>query len=253
MLKNLETVRETVRPAVQNFFEQVLAVFDKRVDSIYLHGSVVTDDYLPGQSDINSLVLFDSFHFEDAQRMQPVVQGGLKKRIVAPLCLPVDALERSTDTFPLEFIEIRDKHVCIHGAMDRMASLTIPKEHLRVKIEEQIRGKLIRLRQIYMEHRGPDRELTDFLVDAQKNLFPVLRNLLRFVGVETPPLNKDMIMQTLETRLRFSMIPLRRIREHAAGHAAIPAGEVVTVYGEYVEVLAQLARWIDRWEQNGVA
>lgn len=249
MLKNLEAVPEIIRPAVRSYFEQVAAVFGPRVDSIYLHGSVATDDYLPGQSDVNALVLFDLFHFSDAQRLQPVVQGGLKHRIAAPLCLSVNTLKRSTDTFPLEFIEIQDKHLFLYGDTNRIDSLEIPMEHLRVKIEEQIKGKLIRLRQIYMEHRGLDRQLTSLLVDAQKQLFPVLRNLLRFVGITAPPLNKDMILQALETRLRFSVIPLRRIWEQMAGRAAIPASEAVQVYGEYIEVLARLADLIDRWER----
>ncbi|MFB3788986.1 MAG: nucleotidyltransferase domain-containing protein [bacterium] len=249
MLKNLEAVPEAIRPAARSYFEQVAAVFGPRVDSIYLHGSVVTGDYLPGQSDVNSLVLFDTFHFADARRMQPMVQGGRKNRIAAPLCLSVNTLKRSTDTFPLEFIEIQDKHLFLYGETDRVNSLEIPMELLRVKIEEQIKGKLIRLRQIYMEHRGLDRELTNLLVDAQKQLFPVLRNLLRFVGVTAPPLNKDLILQALETRLRFSVIPLRRIWEQTAGRAAIPPAEAVSVYGEFIEVLVKLADLIDRWER----
>lgn len=250
MLNNLESIHATIRPAVRSFFEHALSVFQHKVDSIYLYGSIVTDDFLPDQSDVNSLVLFDSFGFAEVRRFQPLMKNALPHRISAPLCLGVETFTRSADTFPLEFIEIRDKHTFLFGQTNRLACLEIPRELLRVKIEEQIKGKLIRLRQILMEHQENDRRLLYIMGDAQRQLFPVFRNLLRFVGVDDPPLEKDRILKELEDRTRLAVVPCRRIWEHVSGKSAIPVSEAIAVYGEYLDILLKLAQMIDRLENQ---
>lgn len=245
MLNNLDKVSSSVRSAVESYFSQWLNLFPAKVDSIFLHGSVITEDFLPERSDINSLVLFDSFGSSEIGVLRPLVREGLKKRIVAPLCLSVESFRRSADTFPLEFAEIKDNHLCLYGVCDQVSALEIPREYLRVKIEEQIKGKLIRLRQILMEHKGPDQALADVLVDAQRQLFPVFRNLLRFLNVEYPPLIKDEILHELENRSQFTVLPCRQVWEHMNGRASIKRN-ALTMYNEYIDVLQKLAQVIDR-------
>ena len=195
------------------------------------------------------MVLLTSFGSTELNALRPIVRGGLKNRIVAPLCLSVETYQRSADTFPLEFIEMKDKHLCLYGPCDRMNDLEIPIEYLRVKIEEQIKGKLIRLRQFLMEFQGSDKQLVEVLVDVQKQLFPVFRNLLRFVGLDNPPVAKDEILREVENRAQFALLANRQVREHAAGRSAIK-GNALAVYNDYIEVLFKLAQIVDRWESN---
>ncbi len=250
MLKNLETIHEQALVHLETYFTRILETFSNTVDSIYVYGSVVTKDFIPEQSDVNSLVLFDRFSFQDTRRMQPIVSSGLKKRVAAPLCLSVETFMRSADTFPLEFIEIKDTHRCLYGGIDRVLDLEIPRELLRVKIEEQIKGKLIRLRQIVMEQGENPKQLIEVVMDAQRQLFPVFRNLLRFLGVESPPVGKDEVLKELENRCQFNVLACRRVWEHIGGRSAIPLGEAVSVYGGYIDVLFQLGQVIDRLEHR---
>ncbi len=245
MLTHIETIPSPVRSSVETYFTQLIQTFASKIDSIYLYGSIVTPDFQPKQSDINSLVLFDSFSSTELHATRSLVREGLKKRIVAPLCLSVETFQRSADTFPLEFIEIQDKHICLFGEKNRVVDLLIPREYLRVKIEEQIKGKLIRLRQVFMEHQGLDRELVVILTDAQKQLFPVFRNLLRFLGIENPPVVKDLILQELENRTQFALLPCRLVWEQITGRTSI-TGNIISVYVDYLEVLLKLAKIIDR-------
>ncbi|MBN2328300.1 MAG: hypothetical protein JXR73_14225 [Candidatus Omnitrophica bacterium] len=247
MLKNLEAVPESVRSTIKDYFSKFINIFPDKIDSIYLYGSVITEDFRPEQSDVNSMVLFDSFESKEIGALRSVVRGGLKKRIIAPLCLSVETFRRSADVFPLEFIEIKDKHLCLYGDCDHVNELDIPREHLRAKIEEQIKGKLIRLRQVYMEHQGLDRELADVLVEAQRQLFPVFRNLLRFLGMDSPPVSKDEILSKLESRTQFALLPCRQVWEHMTGRASIKS-RTLAVYNDYIDVLLKLAQVIDRME-----
>lgn len=249
MLRNLNTLPIKASPVVENFFQRVESIFSGRVDSIYLYGSVVTQDYQAGKSDINSLVLVDRFQFDDAKAMQPVVKDGLKHRVVAPLILGLEMFERSVDTFPLEFIQIQENHVQIFGEPDRVAQLVIPRDVLRLKIEEQIKGKLIRLREVFMEMSGRDGELIGILDDAQRQLFPVFRNFIRFLSEEKPPVEKEEILRVLEKHTQHDFQPCRRVFEHQAGRQKISKNEAVPLYGEYVELMVQLGQRIDQMEE----
>ena len=250
MLNHLEKIHTQIRPAVETYFSRWVNRFGERLDSIYLYGSVVTEDFIPGRSDVNSLVLFDEFVFATAQQVKPMIRDGLKNHIIAPLCLSVETLFRSTDTFPLELIEIQDKNLQIHGSENRVRELVIPRERVRVKVEEQIKGKLIRLCQFYMEHAGPEKRLFEVMMETQRALFPVFRNFLRFVGVEPPPLHKQDILNELEKRTQSDLRPCRRVWDHMRGLAAIPAGEAEKTLGEYMDVLLHLAQTIDRLEKS---
>jgi hypothetical protein len=245
MLKNSEKTPSSIRAAVETYFTQLISLFPQKVDSIFLYGSVVTEDFLPEHSDVNSLVLFDSFGSAEINAFRPLIKEGLKKRIIAPLCLSMETFRRSVDTFPLEFIEIKDKHLCLYGNDTSVTTLEIPREYLRLKIEEQIKGKLIRLRQVLMEHQGTDKELAKVLVEAQRQLFPVFRNMLRFLGVEKPPVSKDEILHELENRNQFPVLPCRQVWEHMNGRASIQRN-AYSVYCDYIDVIDKLAQVIDR-------
>lgn len=247
-LHHLDSVPASARPGIETWFSTVLSAFENEIDSVYLYGSIVTPDYKPKESDINSMILFTTFSFEGVIRLQPFVQKGLKSRIVAPLCLGVETFERSADTFPMEFIEIQDKHLCIYG-VDRVASLPIPTEPLRVKIEEQIKGKLIRLRQIFMEHGQEPKYLKPVLEEALRELLPVFRNMLRFQGVEQPPIVKQAILEELQRVNSLSLEPCFRVLNSLENAKPIPPAEVVPVYSEFADRLLQLGRVIDQLEQ----
>jgi len=251
MIRNLQTIHEWIRPKLEIYFMKIWNAFQPTIDSIYLYGSVTTKDYHPRKSDVNSLVLFDRFSFADAEKLQPIVMKGLKSRIVAPLCLSVETFLRSADTFPLEFIEMKDKGLQIAGEVNRLQELTIPREMLRAKIEEQIKGKLIRLRQIYMEQGSRGRQLLDILVDAQRQLFPVFRNMLRFFGNEEPPVNKDDILASLKSLAKIDASPCLTVWRYSQGKEMIVTSEKPRLFGEYTEVLSQLAEAIDRLGGDG--
>ncbi|MBI1389537.1 MAG: hypothetical protein GC154_13930 [bacterium] len=246
MTFSVDAAHEAIRPHIKTFFDRAIETFGDEIDSIYLYGSVITADYNPKTSDVNSLILFKSFDLDKARRLHPAVKSALKRRIIAPLCLGVETFERSADTFPLEFIEIQDKHSFVYGETDRVAGLVIPLPELRTKLEEQIKGKLIRMRQAYIERESEQIALLDILTDAQKQLMPVYRNLLRFMGEEKPPVNREDALKALDGHDGVTLAPAIRVFDHATGRAPIAKADAAAVYADYVAMLLQLAALIDR-------
>ncbi len=250
MLQNIDTIHPQAKEWMKPLLNKITGQFKENVDSIYLYGDVVTDDYVPKQSTIQALILFDSFHFPRAKELQPLVKPHLKNGVIAPLCLSVETLERSTDTFPLEFIEIKEKHLHVYGETNRVQDLRIPMEYLRLKIEEQIKGKLIRLREMYMETGDQPKVLLEILTGALVDLVPVLRNLLRFLDEEAeqpPKVTKDVIAK-LDENTDFSIDVLRTVWAHHQKQMPIEKAQALATYGEMADVLLELSTVVDRWQ-----
>lgn len=250
MLQNLDTIHPQAKAWIEPLLKKVSEEFKDHVDSIYLYGAVVTSDFVPKQSHIQSLILFDAFHFPRAQQLQPIVKTHLKNGVVAPLCLSVETFERSSDTFPLEFMEIKEKHLHVFGEIDRVTGLVIPRENLRLKIEEQIKGKLIRLREVYMETGDQPKILLEIMTHTVVDLVPAMRNLLKFVDDNLPPVSTSGMLKTLDEKTDFSINVLQRVWEHHQNIRQITKDQALTCYGELTDVLLNLSQVIDRWQTS---
>src|SRR5437667_194921 len=79
-----------------------------------------------------------------------LVKWGRKHRISTPLFMTKEYVLHSTDVFPIEFTEIKERHRIIFGE-DIFKDLDIPFKDMRLLCEQQIKGKLLHLRQAYLE------------------------------------------------------------------------------------------------------
>ena len=70
-----------------------------------------------------------------------------------PLLLDRRWIEDARDVFPIEFLELREHHVLLHGETDPFADLPVNLDHLRLEVEQQLRGKLLHLWEAYLETR----------------------------------------------------------------------------------------------------
>lgn len=248
MLQQMDKINPQAKEWIEPLLDSICNECKEHVDSIYLYGAVVTGDFVPKQSTIQSLILFDDFHFPRAKQIQPIVKSHIKNGIVAPLCLSVETLERSTDTFPLEFTEIKEKHLHVFGETNRVKDLDIRKENIRLKIEEQIKGKLIRLREVYMEIGDQPKLLIEIMESTLHDLVPSLRNMLKFLDVEDVPVSTTEVLKILDEKTEFSTQVLEIILNHHKKLSTIPKGDALGLYGELADVLLNVSQIIDRWE-----
>jgi hypothetical protein len=250
MLQQMDQINPQAKEWIEPLLTKICNECKESVDSIYLYGSVVTKDFVPKQSTIQSLILFDDFHFPRAKQIQPIVKAHIKNGVSAPLCLAVETLEHSTDTFPLEFSEIKEKHLHVFGETNRVKDLVIPTENMRLKIEEQIKGKLIRLREVYMEIGDQPKFLIEIMEKTLHDLVPPLRNMLKFLAVDHPPVSTSEVLKQIDEKTEFSSQALEIIWNHHLQISAIPKSDAVGLYGELADVLLNLSKIIDRWQEK---
>ncbi|MFQ5901297.1 MAG: hypothetical protein ACE5IH_07055, partial [Thermodesulfobacteriota bacterium] len=145
-LERLNTVaREKIRP----FLEEITGNYRERIDSIYVTGTAVTDDFDTGRSDVNSIFVLKEMDFKFLELVAPLGKKYGKQRVAAPLIMTPEYIKRSIDVFPVEFMNFKLIHAAVFGD-DILEGIEIKMTDLRYQCERELKVKLIGLRQGYI-------------------------------------------------------------------------------------------------------
>ena len=90
-----------------------MKVFDKELVSLIIYGSAASGHYIQGKSDINLLVVVTPAGI-DSNRMF-WIRSGEKRHVAMPLIMTKDFILCSLDSFPIEFLNMKNNHVLIYG------------------------------------------------------------------------------------------------------------------------------------------
>ena len=188
----LEGARPDVGVVIQPYLMKLLDLHKENVVSIVLYGSATGKNFIPGKSDINLVVVFKDLQLLQLKNSLSVVSSGISKRITAPLFLSLSHIETSKDTFPIEFIEIKENNILVYGK-DVFGGLNIDEANLRLFCKREIEGKLIRIRQAYLEIGLKKKGVEALMKKSLNSLIPVFRALLR-QKTKKPSVDKEQIL-----------------------------------------------------------
>jgi hypothetical protein len=191
----LDRVSPAVRAKAAPFFEEVAGLAGPRLHSFHLVGSAATPDWIPGRSDINSLLLLRAMDFAVLEAVAPLGPRFGGAGIAPPLVMDLAYVKDSLDVFPLEFLELRLIHETVLGE-DLLAGLAIDRGDLRRQCEREIKSRLIGLRLGYLRAHGKPRELAEALARFLAGYLPLARGVLVLLGKE-PPLRRAEVVAAL--------------------------------------------------------
>ncbi|KPJ66001.1 MAG: hypothetical protein AMJ43_09435 [Coxiella sp. DG_40] len=193
----LDAVGEQIREPLKLFAEKLIAGLGDNLQSITVVGSSLTEDFKPGQSDINTVLVLAKQTLSSlntiASLAKPIwlrrsasPRRVSKKKISAPLLMTPSYIERSRDVFAVEFLDFQLNHQTVLGS-DPFASLSFDKKDVRLQCERELKATLIRLRQGYIASAANKKLVRDILISAAKGLAPLLRALLWLKDIDRPP------------------------------------------------------------------
>lgn len=243
-LMNLETLPEAVARKVKPYLERMIGIQGENLVSAAVYGSAVGVDYLEKSSDINLLLVCREIDLPVLKKSLRPVGKGFRDRIPAPLFLTRRHLESSADVFPVEFLEMRDRHRVLYGP-DLISGLKIDLKHLRHQCEEQVKGKLILIRQAYLETARNKGGIDRLLKRSLASLMPVFRQLPRLKGKE-PAADKEEVLKALSREYGLEAEVFLAIWRDRRDDEKID-GEDAEIYLErYLLQLEKLAEAVDK-------
>ncbi|MFI5069291.1 MAG: hypothetical protein ACHP8A_00255 [Terriglobales bacterium] len=228
---------------INEFVSKMRSAAGNNLRSIVLYGSAATGEFHPDFSNVNLLCVLHETSFATLSAIAPVVKWWTDKKHRPPLVLTGDELNRSTDVFSIELLDMQQRHRVLFGD-DLLTGLKIPMHFHRAQLEYELREKTILLRQQILELSGRERELWDLLLRSLPAFATLFRHTLIALGVAAPATKREAV-QALSTHIQFDSSPflqLLDIREHKAERKQF---ELKDLCARYLGTVQQITNAVD--------
>ncbi|MDH4348975.1 MAG: hypothetical protein OEW17_09225 [Gemmatimonadota bacterium] len=176
---------------------------------IVLHGSAARGQYLAGWSDVNLLMVLEQLSPDLLDRMRPALARWQLNAEAMPLLFTRAEWAGAADSYPLEIAEMRTGYRVVRGA-DPVVDAVVRPAELRVALERELRGKLLRLRQGYALLGDRPEALAEGSRQMISSLLVLLRGLIVMAG-GTPPQDPAETVSVASDLAGFEPAPLSRI------------------------------------------
>jgi predicted nucleotidyltransferase len=217
--------------------------FGEDLVSVILYGSSVTKEYDPKKSDLNFLIVLSEAGIERLHLAHELVAKWRKKKVSTPLFLTKDYMKFSLDTFPIEFLNIKRNYQVIVGE-DVLEGMFFKKDFVRLQCERELKGKLLLLRQRYVETRGKSKVLSELISASLPTFIFVFKGLLYLLGKEIPE-TKSETVSTLSTELNLDGELFASMLQSEAGTLTSSREEIDDLFKRYLKEIRRLALLMD--------
>lgn len=240
---NDNRLKTDISDRYQPFKDKILEHYRDLVHSIHIVGSALTEDYDPGSSDINSVVVLDNMDLKFIEFLAPLGKQHGKKRIAAPLIMTPAYIEASLDVFPIEFYTIQKLHCTIFGN-DVFQDLKIKKSDMRRQCEQELKIKLMGLRQGLIAAAGDKRLLSRGFAETISGYMPLFRSIILLLG-QDPPQDNNALLSVLKEVSGIDTAVFRKVLNLKQKKAKPSIHQLNIVFEEYYAALEKLGEIID--------
>ena len=239
----IEPPAETLS-AARTWLDRVRGALDHDFLAGYLTGSVLTQAFDPRRSRINVLVVARSLAGQTLETVRDAVPVTRKPPHIDPLFLTRLQIEKSLDVFPVEWLEIQERHLLLAGE-DVFQDLQVPRTYLRLQCEHELRAKHIQLRQAYLLSAPGGAELGRVLRATASGFATLFRTLLRLRG-ETPAADTAHVIERVSDL--FGLDAEGLLGAHLVRYSArrYKTGETRSIYRNFLDEIDRLVTAIDQ-------
>jgi hypothetical protein len=211
--------------------------------SVILYGSAAAGDHAGKRSDYNVLVVTEGLGRNELLAFSKTAKAWAKAGNPAPLLLTMARLNKSTDVFPVELLDIKECHKILYGD-DVVSGLDIRTDNLRLQIEHELRGNLIQLRQQYLLAAGSAKEVCNLMVRSLSSFLVLFRASLRLFA-DSVPQKKFQALEKLNETVPVPLDVFRKVQELKDGSLKPKAVDAETLFEEYIQTIECVTDAVD--------
>jgi len=232
-------------PLLRRMVDDLEGVLGDRLRSLVLYGSAARGEYQEGTSDFNLVVVTESLDPPTLEALSAPVGAWTRKGQPPPRLLTPTLIADSIDVYPIEFLDIRTHHVVLRGS-DLFAGLQVRVEQLRLQCERELREKLMRLREGYVEAHSSRQRLRGLLVGSYSTFVVLFRGCLHLVGM-APPARSAEVAAAFCARAGMDAGPFEAIDSLRRGEAPATL-DLTTLFSRYYEQLTRAVGAVDSFK-----
>jgi hypothetical protein len=235
---------------IDEFIRRLREAAGENLQSVILYGSAASGEFHPEFSNVNLLCILRETSFVALTAIAPAIDWWTRRKHRSPLFLTREELERSTDVFSIEYLDMQQRHKVLLGE-DVLTGLSIPMHFHRAQLEYELREKLILLRERFLMSSNDTKALWKLMLGSVSTFATLFRHALIAMGAPAPASKRESI-QVLAARLQFDPAVFQQlldIRERRADPKQFAVNEVFSKYLFAIEhVTAAVDRMLDSEE-----
>jgi hypothetical protein len=224
---------------------QLRAAYGSNLRSIVLYGSAAGGERTAKRSDHNVLVIVDHLGFDALRKVAAVARAWGETGNPPPLTFTDVEWRSSADIFPMEYADILERNVVLHGDPP-FDGIRVDPDHLRLQLEFESMGKLLKLRQGVLASGGDGKRLLELLEVSLGTVLVIFRAFLRLHGRPVPTDNAALAGEVAAVA-GFDVGPFHRAIRHVRGDGRLTGAEAEPVTMAYVDAVERLVRYLDRY------
>lgn len=249
MNDKLRHLPEKSQSLMIKFAERLIESFGENLYSLILFGSAARamkrkgDDFKEGASDINTLIILEKVTTHELNIITEIGRKFKGQGLAIPLVFKRGHINSSLDTFPLEFSDMKQNHIILHGA-DPLEEAQIETQNLPHQCEVEFKGQLVQLRRGYLAAREDQQILTGLISTSVTSILAACRGMVLIAG-KVPPDNKPDLLKIVHDDYSVDTSPIEEALKIKHGESGGASAALEILFDKYLASIEKLADVVD--------
>jgi predicted nucleotidyltransferase len=243
-------VAEKIDPEkkIAEFVQRIRSEGQNNLQSVILYGSAASGEFHQEFSDINILCVLRDTSFVALTALAPTVEWWRKQKNPPPLVMTQSELQRSTDVFIIELLDMQRHHRVLYGD-DVLSGLQVSTAQHRLQVEYELREKLIIFRQNLLYVNGDKQQLWELMLNSLPSFTTLFRHALMVLTGNDAP-SKRAAIESLAQRIQFEtsgFLQILDVREHKLDRKQLDPKDLCP---RYLKAVQQVTDAVDTMFEN---
>ncbi len=234
-------ISDKLKNNISDFVQRLNGIYQQNLVSVILYGSAASGEFIDKHSNLNLLVVLQNTDLEALKMASGIIN---KFPMINPLFLTENYINSSTDIFPIEFLDMQENYSVLYGK-DVLKSINIDTCHLKFQCEQELKSKLINLRQLYLSANKDKDGLKILLFRSANSVLHILRNVLRIKG-KTPPYIKEDILKEVAAEFKIDMEAWGKILAAKKKQIKLGRKDIEGLFINFVRELEKIVDAVDK-------
>lgn len=228
---------------LNDFIQSLQKIYKDELVSIILYGSAASGEFIHRHSNLNLLVILKNTDLENLKIASGLINKW-KFRMVHPLFFTEEYIKGSSDVFPIEFLDMKENYTVLVGS-DVLRDISIDTRNLRFQCEQELKVKLISLKQLFLRSNKDKAALKSLLFKSFTSVMHILRNIIRLKGKQSPYLKED-ILKEVALEFQIDTNTWQKILAGKFKQIKLGGREIEQLFINFVRDLEKIINLVDK-------
>lgn len=208
-----------------------------------VYGSAASGDFYK-TSDYNTIIVLKQITPVILKNMSKPIKNWCGNKNPLPIIFTLEDIKRSTDVFPLEFLEIKKHHKIIVGE-DCLKRLNVSFKNLRQEIERELKGIYLHLLRAFLQSEKT-KDIKQILAKSISSFTSLLKGVAILLKIKGDFVKKTEVLEIISSKLKLNKELFFDILKLKSDLNAIPDNLINEIYFEYLKELKTVINKVDK-------